>query len=140
AYDITHRIGLPECRITLAQATTYLASAPKSNASYAAINAAMDDVKHDRTIPVPVQLMSASKTEKKRMGHGQGYQYAHAAEGGVSAEEYLGVDKTYYTPTDRGYEQRIDEYLQWARSMREINRPKRDGDGAAASSPQDGTA
>ncbi|MEM9250902.1 MAG: replication-associated recombination protein A [Planctomycetota bacterium] len=121
AYDITHRIGLPECRITLAQATTYLASAPKSNASYAAINAAMDDVKHDRTIPVPVQLMSASKTEKKRMGHGKGYQYAHAAEGGVSAEEYLGVEKTYYTPTDRGYEQRIGEYLEWARSMREIN-------------------
>ncbi|MEO0588303.1 MAG: replication-associated recombination protein A, partial [Planctomycetota bacterium] len=118
AYDITHRIGLPECRITLAQATTYLASAPKSNASYAAINAAMDDVKHERTIPVPIQLMSASRTEKKRTGHGTGYQYAHDAEGGVSAETYLGVDKTYYTPTDRGYEQRIADYLAWAKSLR----------------------
>jgi putative ATPase len=125
AYDITHRIGMPECRITLAQATTYLAAAPKSNASYTAINDAMLDVKHDRTLPVPVQLMSASKTEKRRTGHGTGYQYAHHAEHGVSAETYLGVDKTYYTPTDRGYEQRIGEYLQWARSLREIKPDER---------------
>jgi len=125
-YDITHRIGLPECRITLAQATTYLAAAPKSNASYTAINEAMQDVKHDRTIPVPIQLMSASRTEKKRMGHGQGYQYAHNAEGAVSDETYLGVDKTYYQPTDRGYEQRIRDYLDWARQQRQINRDAAD--------------
>ena len=120
AYDITHRVGMPECRITLAQAAIYLACAPKSNASYAAINAAMDDVKHQRTTPVPKHLMSATKTEKRRMGHGQGYQYAHASATGFVDQDYLGVDKSYYVPTDRGYEQRITQYLQWIADQRNL--------------------
>jgi len=123
AYDITHRIGMPEARITLAQATTYLACAPKSNASYTAIDASMSDVKHGRTIPVPVHLMSATRTEKTRMGHGKGYQYAHGGEGGVVEQDYLGVDKTYYQPTDRGYEKRLGEYLAWARERRRGGAP-----------------
>lgn len=118
AYDITHRIGMPEARITLAQATIYLATAPKSNASYAAINAAMEDVKHQRTVPVPKHLMSATKTEKARMGHGKGYQYAHNSEGGFVDQDYLGVDKTYYVPTERGYEQRIGQFLKWVAQQR----------------------
>ncbi len=119
-YDIVHRIGMPEARITLAQAAIYMAAAPKSNASYAAINAAMDDVKHQRTVPVPKHLMSATRTEKKRMGHGKGYQYAHASETGFVDQDYLGVDKTYYVPTDRGYEQRIAQYLEWVAGQRDI--------------------
>ena len=118
AYDITHRIGMPECRITLAQATVYLATAPKSNASYAAIDAALDDVKHQRTVPVPRHLMSATRAEKARTGKGSGYQYAHSHEGGYVDQEYLGVDVTYYTPTDRGYEQRIAEYMRWVEQQR----------------------
>lgn len=118
AYDITHRIGMPECRITLAQATIYLATAPKSNASYAAVNAAMQDVEHQRTVPVPKHLMSATKTEKARMGHGKGYQYAHGSETGFVDQEYLGVDKTYYIPTERGYEQRIGQFLEWVARQR----------------------
>ena len=112
AYDITHRVGLPECRIPLAQATIYLATAPKSNASYAAINAAMEDVKNQRTVPVPKSLRSARNRKDGT------YQYAHDSDTGYVDQDYLGVDKTYYTPTTRGYEQRIGEYLQWIADQR----------------------
>ncbi|MEM9753798.1 MAG: replication-associated recombination protein A [Planctomycetota bacterium] len=115
AYDITHRIGLPECRITLAQATIYLATAPKSNASYAAVNAAMEDVKQRRTQPVPKYLRS-SKPRKE----GQAYNYAHDSETGFVDQDYLGVDATFYTPTDRGYERRIAEYLAWIDGQRAV--------------------
>lgn len=112
AYDITHRIGLPECRITLAQATIYLATAPKSNASYAAVNAAMDDVKHQRTVPVPKKLRSSHNRKDGT------YAYAHNSDTGFVDQDYLGVDKTYYQPTHRGYEQRIGEFLKWIDAQR----------------------
>ena len=118
AYDITHRIGMPEAQITLAQATTYITCAPKSNASYAAINAALDDVKNQRTVPVPKHLQQAHPEEKRRLGMGAGYQYAHNTDTGYVDQEYLGVDATYYVPTDRGYEKRIDEYLRWIKQQR----------------------
>ena len=120
AYDITHRIGLPECQLTLAQATIYMATAPKSNASTTAIGAAMADVKAGRTIPVPKHLRDAHYAGAKRLGHGQDYQYAHASETGFIDQDYLGVDKTYYTPTDRGYEQRIGQFLEWVNGQRAI--------------------
>lgn len=111
-YDIVHRIGMPEARITLAQATIYLATAPKSNASYAAINAAMGDVKHQRTVPVPKKLRSASNRKDGT------YAYAHDSETGYVDQDYLGVDKTYYTPAGRGYEVRIAEFLEWVKSQK----------------------
>ncbi|MEM9418879.1 MAG: replication-associated recombination protein A [Planctomycetota bacterium] len=111
-YDIVHRIGMPECRITLAQATIYLATAPKSNASYAAVNAAMQDVKHQRTVPVPKKLRSAKNRKDGT------YAYAHDSETGFVDQDYLGVDKTYYTPTGRGYEHRIAEFLKWIDEQR----------------------
>lgn len=111
-YDIVHRIGLPEARITLAQATIYLATAPKSNASYAAIKAAEQDVKHQRTVPVPKKLRSAHNRKDGT------YAYAHNTETGFVDQDYLGVDKTYYIPTNRGYEQRIAEFLKWIDEQR----------------------
>lgn len=111
-YDIVHRIGLPEARITLAQATIYLATAPKSNASYAAIKAAEQDVKHQRTVPVPKKLRSA---HNRKDGN---YAYAHNSDTGFVDQDYLGVDKTYYTPTGRGYEQRIAEFMKWIDGQR----------------------
>ncbi|MEM9916211.1 MAG: replication-associated recombination protein A [Planctomycetota bacterium] len=111
-YDIVHRIGLPEGRITLAQATIYLATAPKSNAAYAAIKAAEQDVKHQRTVPVPKKLRSAHNRKDGT------YAYAHNADSGFVDQDYLGVDKTYYTPTGRGYEQRIAEFLKWVDGQR----------------------
>ena len=112
-YEIVHRIGLPEARITLAQATTYLATAPKSNASYAAINQAMTDVKTGRTVPVPRHLRSGAYAGAKELGNATDYQYAHNSETGFVDQTYLGVDKTYYEPVNRGYEKRIREYLAW---------------------------
>lgn len=118
AYDITHRIGLPECRITLAQATIYLATAPKSNASYAAVNAAMDDVKNQRTVPVPKKLRSAKNRKDGT------YANAHNSDTGFVDQDYLGVDKTYYQPTGRGYEQRIGEFLKWIDQQRDEPRDR----------------
>ena len=112
-YEIVHRIGLPEARITLAQATTYLATAPKSNASYMAINQAMSDVKTGRTVPVPRHLRSGAYSGAKELGNATDYKYAHNSETGYVEQTYLGVDKTYYQPVDRGYEQKIKAYLAW---------------------------
>ena len=134
AYDVTARIGMPECRITLAQAAIYLACAPKSNASYAAVDAALDDVRQARSVAVPRHLMSATRAEKQRMGHGTGYAYAHDAESGFVDQEYLGVDRRYYQPTDRGHEKRIGEYLRWIDAQRD--RPR---DGRPTASPQAGS-
>ena len=113
AAQATKLVGLPECRIPLAQAVTYIATAPKSNASYKAIDAALSDVQQHRVLPVPVHLQDAHYPGAKRLGHGKGYQYSHNAEEGWLEQDYLGVDRTYYEPVNRGYEaelkQRLDE-------------------------------
>jgi putative ATPase len=111
AAEATDRIGLPECRIILAQAVTYLACAPKSNASFVAVEAALDDVRHERIIPVPMHLRDASYRGAKRLGHGQGYQYAHDGQGGWVDQDYLGVEKRYYEPVDRGFESELQRRL-----------------------------
>jgi len=116
AYEITHRVGMPECQLTLGQAAIYMATAPKSNASATAIWSAMSDVKHGRTVPVPKHLRDGHYPGARKLGQAVGYQYAHNSEKGYVEQEYLGVDKTYYTPTDRGYEQRIADYLRWLRA------------------------
>ena len=113
AYEITHRIGMPECQLTLAQAAIYMATAPKSNASAVAIWSAMKDVRDNRTIPVPKHLRDGHYPGAKQLGHATGYQYAHDSETGWVDQDYLGVDKTYYEPTDRGHEQRIRQFLEW---------------------------
>jgi putative ATPase len=104
-------VGLPECQLNLAQAVAYLACAPKSNAATVAIGEARADVREGRTVPVPVHLKDAHYAGAKRLGHGEGYQYAHDAEGGVAAQQYLGVDREYYRPVDRGFEQELAERL-----------------------------
>jgi len=120
AFEITDRIGLPECQLTLAQAAIYMACAPKSNAAAMAIWKATDDVKNSRTVPVPKHLRNAPHPKMKELyGHSVGYQYSHSHPGGVSPDQdYLGVDATYYTPTDRGYEKHIAAYLAWAAKLR----------------------
>ncbi|MCA9025541.1 MAG: replication-associated recombination protein A [Planctomycetaceae bacterium] len=116
------RIGMPECRIALAQAVTYIATAPKSNAAYMAINAAMDDVRQQRVLPVPMHLRDGHYRGAKQLGHGEGYEYAHSGEGGWVDQDYLGVDRTYYEPTDRGYEAEI------TRRMDELNHRRNQGE------------
>jgi putative ATPase len=118
AAHATEFIGLPECRIPLAQAVTYLALAPKSNATILAIDSAMDDVRTQRTVPVPVHLRDRHYKGAKRLGHGEGYQYPHDAEEGWVAQDYLGVDARYYEPTDRGHEAQMRQRLEELRSRR----------------------
>src|SRR5438874_1237657 len=107
AFDVVEKIGMPEAQLTLGQAAIYMAMAPKSNASAMAIWSAMSDVREGRTIPVPRHLRDTHYKGSKRLGHGKEYKYAHNFEGGFVRQEYLGVDKTYYQPTDRGYEREI---------------------------------
>src|SRR5947207_3433658 len=105
-------VGLPECQLPLAQAVTYLACAPKSNASTVAIGEARADVREGRTLPVPVHLRDTHYPGAKRLGHGAGYEYAHDAEGGVAAQDYLGVEREYYRPVPRGFESELAERLK----------------------------
>ncbi len=117
AFEVVEKIGLPEARITLAQAVTYMACAPKSNASYVAIAEASADVRNGRTIPVPRHLRSSAYPGAKRLDHGKGYKYAHDSQTGYVDQDYLGVDKSYYRPADRGYEREISRYLQWIKTQ-----------------------
>ena len=100
-------VGMPECRIMLSQAATYVALAPKSNAAYAAINEAMQDVRERRVVPVPTHLRDSHYRGAARLGHGEGYQYAHSSEDGWVDQDYLGVDRSYYRPVDRGFESEL---------------------------------
>jgi putative ATPase len=118
AAQIALAVGLPECEFALAQAAVYIACAPKSNAVTVAIGAARKDVREGLTLPVPVHLRDASYPGAARLGRGAGYQYPHDAPGGYVAQDYLGVAKTYYNPTDRGYEGRLAETLQRLRAAR----------------------
>jgi putative ATPase len=108
-------VGLPECQLNLAQAVTYLACAPKSNASYLAIREAQADIREGRVLPVPRHLQDAHYPGAKRLGHGEGYEYAHDAEGAVAAQDYLGVEREYYRPTDRGFEKDLAARLETIR-------------------------
>jgi putative ATPase len=111
AMQATQFIGLPECQLTLSQAVIYLALAPKSNACTMAIGAARRDVREQRVIPVPRHLQDKHYAGAKRLGRGEGYEYAHNAPDAIAAQDYLGVEKAYYEPTDRGLERQLAERL-----------------------------
>jgi putative ATPase len=112
-------VGLPECQLSLAQAVTYIATAPKSNASALAIWNASKDVRAGRTLPVPEHLRDASYQGAKKLGHGKDYQYSHDFEAGFVRQAYLPEERRYYEPTDRGYEKVIRERLEeWRNQSR----------------------
>jgi len=120
AMQVSEFVGLPECQIPLAQAVTYIATAPKSNASYAAIAEARKDVREGRTMPVPDHLRVGSYPGAKRLGHGQDYKYAHSYEGHFVEQEYIPADKEYYQPTNNGYEAVIRKRLEaWRKRKRD---------------------
>ena len=111
-------VGMPEARINLAQVVTYLASAPKSNASYTAINAALELVKQTGTLPVPLALRSARTKLAKDLGYGRDYEYAHDGERGWLSMTFLPEKlegQKFYHPVDRGFEKTIREYLAWVK-------------------------
>ncbi len=112
AFHAADFVGFPEAQLPLAQAVIYLATAEKSNASAMAIWTAVADVKNNRTIPVPRHLRDSHYPGAKKLGHGQGYKYPHDHPDAKVDQEYLGVDKTYYHPSDRGREALIKKFLQ----------------------------
>ncbi len=127
AMEAVDFVGMPEARIILAQATTYLATAPKSNASYMGLEAATGDIKEGRTLPVPRPLRSTgSKRAAKEFGH-TGYQYAHDFEGHFVDQEYVPTSKVYYTPTDQGYEETIRKRMEHWNALRKKARAERSG-------------
>lgn len=106
------QIGLPECQLTLSQTVAYLACAPKSNAATKAISLARSDVREDRILPVPRHLRDSHYREAGKLGHGTGYQYSHDEADGVASQDYLGVDREYYHPVDRGFEAEMKVRLE----------------------------
>jgi putative ATPase len=122
-------VGLPECQLNLAQAVTYMACAAKSNASMVALSEARADVSKGRLLPVPVILRDNHYAGAKRLGHGAGYQYAHDSPDAVAAQDYLGVEREYYRPVDRGHERELIKRLESIRArLREARQPKGGGD------------
>ena len=125
-----HFIGLPEGRIPLAEATVYLATAPKSNTAYAALNRALEDVRQSRNEPVPLHLRNAVTGLMREMQYGKGYNYSHEYEGHFAEQDFLPKSlqgKRYYEPSNQGYERQVAERLkQWWEEYKggqEVNPP-----------------
>ena len=109
-------VGLPECQLTLSQTVAYLALAPKSNAATMAIGQARRDVRENEIVPVPKHLRDSHYSGASNLGHGEGYQYSHNAVDGIAAQDYLGVDRTYYEPVDRGFESELRQRIERIRN------------------------
>ena len=118
AYQGAMAVGMPEARILLSEALILVASSPKSNASYLAINKAMDEVENKDTGVVPMHLRNAPAKGMEDLGYSQGYKYPHDFPGHIVKQQYL-TDKTlgdiYYDPTDIGYEKKVREYLDYVK-------------------------
>ncbi|MEI3279425.1 MAG: replication-associated recombination protein A [Eubacterium ramulus] len=115
AAQAVERLGMPEARIVLAQAVTYVASAPKSNAAYLAVDKALSVVRESRTAPVPTYLCDAHYKGAAKLGRGLGYKYAHDYPNHYVEQQYLPdayKDMKFYEPTENGYEQTIREYFK----------------------------
>ncbi|MBP5786867.1 MAG: replication-associated recombination protein A [Kiritimatiellae bacterium] len=124
-------VGMPEARIALAQATTYLATAPKSNAAYMGLDEAAADVREGRVLPVPRHLRSTgSKRAAKAFGH-VGYRYAHDSPEHFVDQEYVPTSKVYYRPTELGYEKIIKERMAHWEELRRAERAAKGEDGGA---------
>ena len=126
AHEAAEFVGWPEARIPIAEATVYLATAHKSNTAYLAIDAALEEVRSGRTIPVPKHLRDTHYRGAKKLGHGDGYKYAHDFDGHFVAQDYLGVDKRFYDPGEEGVEKKIKDRVMHWRSLQA--KAKSDGD------------
>ncbi|HAN04354.1 MAG: AAA family ATPase [Elusimicrobia bacterium GWA2_64_40] len=111
AFNSAQVLGMPEARIILAQAAIYVASSPKSNAAYLAVNAAGEEVKGGAERPVPLHLRDGSK-DGEALGHGKGYKYPHDFDGHYVKQEYMPDPKVFYEPSDQGFEIEIGKRLK----------------------------
>jgi putative ATPase len=115
-------VGMPEGRIILGQAVSYLATAPKSNASYLGIDQALAEVRQSGALPVPMHIRNAPTSLMKKLGYGKGYRYPHDYAGGYVAQGYLPDEiagKRFYQPKESGYEKSIKERMEWIKGERE---------------------
>ncbi len=110
-------VGLPEAQIPLAQATVYIATAPKSNRAYEAISKAMREVKEGRTLAVPKHLRDSHYKSAAKLGHGTAYKYSHDYEEAYVPQAYLPEGRVYYEPTANGNEKRVRERLEHWRAL-----------------------
>ena len=114
-FSAVDKIGMPEARIILAQCVTYLASSPKSNASYKGITDAQQEVKSNKLFPVPIHLRNAPTKLMKQIGYGKDYKYAHSYDGNFVQDNFLPdeiADKQFYFPSENGQEKKIKERLK----------------------------
>lgn len=122
AAEAVERLGMPEARIVLSQAVTYIATAPKSNAAYLAINMALDTVKNEKTFSIPSHLRDAHYKGAAKLGHGAGYLYAHDYPNHYVKQQYLPDElqnTQFYVPTDNGYEEKINEHMKHIKGQTE---------------------
>jgi putative ATPase len=123
-------LGLPECQLSLSQAVTYIATAPKSNAATLAIERAREDVRSGRTLPVPKHLRDTHYQGAEQLGH-EGYQYSHDSPMGWVPQTYLPEGRRYYEPVDRGHEallrQRLDALRRLQKQAEEGTQPEVSG-------------
>ncbi|MBU1076881.1 MAG: replication-associated recombination protein A [Spirochaetes bacterium] len=116
-FSAIQQIGMPEARIILSQATIYLATAPKSNASYLAIEKALGDVKNGEMMDVPDHLKDSSYKSAKKLGRGKGYKYPHDFPFHFIQQEYIPKIKNYYEPTDLGHEKKIKQRIEFLKNL-----------------------
>jgi putative ATPase len=113
-------IGWPEAAITLAQVVTYLASAPKSNRAYMALQKAQDLVERTGSLPIPLALRSSKTSAMQKLGYGQDYKYSHNSAKGYVKQNFLPDElvgsQPLYEPSDHGFEKTINQYLTWLKS------------------------
>jgi putative ATPase len=122
AMNAYHALGTPEGELALAQAALYLATAPKSNASYVALNEAMRTAEEHGPLPPPKALLNAPTQLMKDLGYSQGYRYDHDSEEGYLPQEYLPErleGTTFYHPVERGFEREIIKRLQYWKGLRD---------------------
>jgi len=132
--DAVDFVGMPEGAIPLAQGVTYLACAPKSNASYRGLLNARADAVERGALPVPLHLRNAPTGLMRKLGYGEGYRYPHDSEGAINEQHYMPEalgERRYYEPSERGYEGRLGEYLERVRLARKsgkrLEMPKKSG-------------
>jgi putative ATPase len=119
-------VGPPEGNLALAQAAVYLSLAPKSNAVYTGYGAVAEDLERTRAEPVPLHLRNAPTSLMKNIGYGKGYQYAHDQEDKVTGMTCLPeslAGKTYYHPTDQGFEARLRQRMEEIRRIKDKRKP-----------------
>ncbi len=115
--NAVHAIGMPEARIILAQTCTYLATAPKSNASYMAVEKALQEIKNGEILEVPNHLKSTSYQGAEKLGYGKDYKYPHDYPFHYTPQQYLAKEKKYYEPTEIGFEKKIKQRMEFLKSL-----------------------